>query len=111
LFSRYGFVLSLVFASSPEKGPLKALSLETLRMSRKNKRRENAPRRVGGTYSGNHPGVKAKRGKNRPKMKGLALFCRRDGRIPLHAGAARPPSTGRRGSAAQAGRGPGNLDR
>ena len=45
-------------------------------MSRKNKRRENAPRRIGGTYSGNHPGVKAKRGKNRPKMKGLALFCR-----------------------------------
>jgi len=45
-------------------------------MSRKNERRENAPRRIGGTYSGNQLGVKAKRGKNRPKMKGLARFCR-----------------------------------
>jgi hypothetical protein len=69
-------------------------------MSRKNKRRENAPRRVGGTYSGNHPGVKAKRGKNRPKMKGLALFCRGDGRIPSQvpdgAAAVRKPPAFRR---------------
>jgi hypothetical protein len=42
----------------------------------KNKRRENAPRRIAGTFSSIRLGVKTKRGKNRPKLKGLARFRR-----------------------------------
>jgi len=68
------------------KGPVKALSSKTLfedsgDVAQKRAARER-PAPIGGTYSGNRLGVKAKRGKNRPKMKGLARFCRCHGRIP-----------------------------
>jgi hypothetical protein len=84
-------------------------------MSRKHKRRENGPRRIGGTYNRNHPGVKAKRGENRPRMKGLVLIRLRT-QAPLQVipdgAAAAPQGTGvpprlLRTPAAE----PGNLDR
>jgi hypothetical protein len=67
-----------------------AVTAKRARTGHKQKRRENAPRRIARTYSGNRRRVKAKRGENRLKMKGLARIWRMTGA----SGAASPRAYG-----------------